>query len=985
MYRSIRWSAVVIFLLPSVLNAIEFEPDVASILVRRCVECHKGKEPSGGLNLTTHEGAMHGGESGAVIEKGKPDASLLLERVTAGEMPPEKQSQSQKLPDAEIAVLREWIAAGAAWPDGRTLDLYEKTTDVRGGRDWWSLQKLQRPEVPEVAHKDRVANPIDAFIVARLEAEKMEPAPIADKRTLVKRIYNDLIGLPPTYKQIEAFAANESPDAWKQLIDELLDSPHYGERWARYWLDVARFAETCGYERDQEKPFAWKYRDWVVNALNADMPYDRFVVEQLAGDELPNRTKENVIATGFLRLGTWNDEPNDGQDYKYDRLEDMVHTTSSAFFGLTVKCARCHDHKFDPIPQVDYYRIASAFWAGSIEPGDRALLGGPTPDQLGFADVFGWTDLSPTPAPIHVLKNGSRLQPKEIAEPGPLSAVPATFKLFDKPTEGAKTTGRRLQLARWIANAENPLTARVIVNRIWQHHFGQGLVRSPNNFGFRGDEPTHRKLLDWLAAEFVESGWKIKHIHRLILQSNMWCQSSLHPKYDEYSKRDFTNRLWWRANRRRLDAESLHDAMLAVSGDLDPKLGGPSFRPTITPDALEGLSRKASAWTASPAEQQLRRSLYIYTKRHLLPPMMTTFDFADTTLSCAQRNVTTVAPQALALLNNHFPHERSTALAKRVMKTAGNSPAAQIEAAWQLAIGRKPTTDEIELASSHLAVQRKRFTKQADDAKKKPHIEALPKELVRRGLVLHLQSSSANVEIDPLGRVARWLDLSGQEHHALQEDAARRPLVVDEGINGHAAIRFDGKRRFMAISGKILDAETCTIIAIATDHGPAGHREIISNWNSTNSTTSVFLGLTAESNVRFSDVFNPAGQVVDRQKPFMLTAVNSSTEARVYQSNTQLASRTSQLGGRNLTTPWVIGQQGNIDGEYWHGDMAEILVYNRALESAELRQVWGVLIEQHKLPSGVNATPVEPAVPELLALASLCHVLLNSNEFIYVD
>ena len=972
---------------PAVCAAADFDADVASIFVRRCLECHKGREPSGGLDLATRAAAMRGGESGVAIHASRPEDSLLLQRVAAGEMPPEQQKQSQKIPDAEIALLREWIAAGAVWPSGRTLDLYEATTDVRGGRDWWSLQKVQRPQVPKVSNTRRVVNPIDAFILSRLEAEGVEPAPIADRRTLVRRLYNDLLGLPPTHEQIETFVADESPDAWLQLIDELLKSPHYGERWARYWLDVARFAETSGYERDQEKPFAWKYRDWVVEALNSDMPYDRFIIEQLAGDELPDRTKASVIGTGFLRLGTWNDEPNDGQDYKYDRLEDLVHTTSSAFLGLTVKCARCHDHKFDPIPQVDYYRIAAAFWPGSIEPDDRKLLGGPSPEALGFADVLGWTDLGTQPSPLHVLKNGSRHQPQETAEPGPLSAVPAMFHLFEPPPEGAKTTRRRLQLAKWIARADNPLTARVMVNRLWQHHFGEGLVRSPNNFGFRGDQPTHRELLDWLAAEFVSSGWKIKHIHRLILQTNTWRQSSLHPKYEEYAERDFTNRLWWRSQRRRLDAESLRDAMLAVSGDLDPQLGGPSFRPTITADALEGLSRKASAWTASPEEDQRRRSLYIYTKRHLLPPMMTAFDFADTTLSCAQRNVTTVAPQALGLLNNHFPHARSTALAKRVIETAGESQSSRIKAVWQFALGRNPTSDEADLASQHLASQRKRFEDQQKAADRAEVTEpAVAKEVVRDGLVLHLRASVPNVEYDPDGNVARWLDLSGRQHHASQAAAARRPDVVEKGIGGQPAIRFDGKRRFLTVQGKLLTKEACTIVAIATDQGPAGHREIISNWNSSNnSTTSIFLGLTAEKNVRFSDVFNPAGQVVDRQKPFMLTAVNSSTGAAVYQNTGELAARASQLGGRNLKTPWVIGQQGNIDGEYWHGDVAEILVYDRALEKPELQQVWNVLIARYMLPARVKATLQKPADPQLLALASLCHVLLNSNEFIYVD
>jgi len=697
------------------VQAGDFETDVVPVIVRRCLECHKGKEPSGGLSLESYAGLQRGGESGAVVVSGKPDESILLARVSSGEMPPTVKGIPQKLPAAEQAILTDWIAAGANWSAGRTLDLYEVTTDVRGGRDWWSFQPLVRTAVPVVTDVKDI-NPIDAFILAELTPQQFEPAPTADARTIVRRMYYDVTGLPPSFSELELWtsrlgggnSATLSQKALNELADHLLASPHFGERWGRHWLDLVRYAESSGYERDQEKPFAWKYRDWVVSAINDDMPYDQFIRDQLAGDEIEQRTEASVIATGFLRLGTWNDEPNDDQDYRYERLEDMVHSTSTAFLGLTVKCARCHDHKFDPIPQDDYYRVASAFWPGPIAARDRALLGGPSKEELGFENALGWTDISATPEPLHVLKNGERDKPINVIEPGSLTFAPVIFRKFDEASGNAKTTGRRRQLADWIADRNNPLTARVAVNRIWQHHFGEGLVRSPNNFGFTGERPTHPQLLDWLASEFIESGWSAKSIHRLILTSRTWRQSSLHPKAAEYAERDSANKFWWRANRRRLDAEALRDSMLAASGEIDLRVGGEGFKPSISSEALEGFSRKDAVWNASPAEEQRRRSLYIYVSRSLMPPMMTAFDQCDTTLPCGQRDVTTVPTQALAMINNEFVHARSESLAARVLRSAATQDE-QIEFAWMFALERKPTEDERQLATQHLKSQINNF------------------------------------------------------------------------------------------------------------------------------------------------------------------------------------------------------------------------------------------------------------------------------------
>ncbi|MEW4529199.1 DUF1553 domain-containing protein [Maioricimonas sp. JC845] len=980
-----------LLLLPSLARAaqreeIDFNRDVAPILVSRCLECHHQTEAAGGLVLSNADGLARGGDSGAAITPGNVDESLLHQRIADGEMPPERKGQPQPLPPEEARILARWIRAGAPWPAGRVLDPYERTSDVRGGRDWWSLQPITRPPVPQVRQQQRIANPIDAFILARLEAEEMQPAPVADRRTLIRRLFIDLTGLPPTAEQIAASEQDDAPDAWERLVDRLLASPHFGERWARHWLDVVRFAETSGYERDQTKPFAWKYRDWVVQAFNEDLPYDRFILEQLAGDELPDRTEQSVIGTGFLRLGTWNDEPNDPQDYKYERLEDLVHATSSAFLGMTVKCARCHDHKFDPIPQLDYYRMAAAFWPGPIEPRSRKLLGGPSADELGMTDVLGWTDVTTSPAPLHLLRNGERHHPLQQVAPASLSLIPELFREFEAPQSESRTTQRRLQLARWIARPDNPLTARVIVNRLWQHHFGKGLVRSPNNFGFTGEQPTHPELLDWLASELIANGWRLKPLHRLMVTSTTYRQTSVHPDWSDYSESDFANRRWWRAERRRVDAETLRDSLLASSGELDLKLGGPSFRPSVSPEALEGLSRKASAWDASPETEQHRRSLYIFMQRSLLPPIMTTFDLPDTTLPCGRRDATTVAPQALSLLNNDFIHRRSLALARHAIDTA-ETPAERAAHVWQSVYGRAPQSDELAAAIGHVTRQQERFADPPETKSTEPSWRTAGVSPVTDGLVLALDAGSGTI-LDDDGRLTGWQDASGHGHHASQPEADHRPVLVGDAISGQPAIRFDGQRRFVTLDGSLLTDDACTIFAVVTDTGPAGHREIISNWSGRdgNSVSSLFLGLTGTDSVRFSDNFAPAGTIDRSQGPLLLTAVNSSDGAAVWQNGTELGRRSQPLAPRRLDTPWVIGQQGNIDGEYWTGDIAAIRVYDRALTDDERHRVWNELIDRYQLPAEIAETEKrEPHDPELLAWASLCVVLFNSNEFLYID
>jgi hypothetical protein len=689
---------------------VDFEREIAPLLARRCLECHSGSDAKGGLRLTTRDALLHGGDEGPAVVAGKPPKSLLFERVVAGEMPPKKKGVSQALPKAEVETLRAWIAAGAPWPKDRVISPYETTTSARGGRDWWSLQPITKPTPPKPKDTSRVRGPIDAFVLSRLEAKSLTMAPEADRRTLIRRVYFDLIGLPPSPEEIDSFVEDNSADAWTRLVDRLLDSQHYGERWARYWLDLVRYADTNGYERDATKPHAWRYRDWVIRAFNDDKPYDQFLTEQLAGDEVAHRSIDTVIGTGLLRLGTWDDEPNDGFEYKYTRLQDLIHVTSTTFLGMTVKCARCHDHKFDPIPQTDYYRLGSVFWAGPIVPGAGDSMGGPSYKKLGY-EVLGWTDRDRTATPLRLLYKGEAHKPRQEITPATLSFVSSLEKELEAPPPASKTTQRRLQVARWMTDPRHPLTARVFVNRIWQHHFGQGIVRTPNNFGFKGDPPTHPKLLDWLATTLVEGGWKVKRLHRMILHSSTYRMSALHPDRERLHLADSANRTLWRAQRRRLEAEALRDAMLKTSGVLNPKMGGEGFHPVISKEGLEGLSRKGKSWGSSNESERRRRSVYIFCKRSLIVPMLQTFDFCDTTQPCPKRDVTTVAPQALALLNNHFVHARSDEFALRVEKDAGKDAAQRIERTWRLAFGRSPSGEESAAALTHLREQHAHFAR----------------------------------------------------------------------------------------------------------------------------------------------------------------------------------------------------------------------------------------------------------------------------------
>jgi hypothetical protein len=583
--------------------------------------------------------------------------------------------------------------------------------DFDKAREFWPFQPIKKPALPAVQNSAGAQTPVDYFILARLEAKGLSPAPQAEPRILLRRLYFDLIGLPPTPEQMDQFLREyraNSQAAVVKVIDELLASPHYGERWGRHWLDVVRFGQTNGYERDGEKLFAWRYRDYVIDSFNRDKSYDLFVKEQIAGDELEPLTNDGIIATGFFRLGVWDDEPDDKQQAEFDNLDDMLATTGEAFLGLTVGCARCHEHKFDPIRHEDYYSLL-AFYR-NIRQGKLIQTIDPTiqtPLKGGGTALAVQEDIA-KPKPTHVLNRGQAATPGAEVQPRFLpilcrnndAATPKSIK-----PNGDKSLGRRKALADWIASKDNPLTARVIVNRLWQHHFGKGIVTTPNDFGRNGSAPSHPELLDWLSSELIEHGWSLKYVHKLILMSATYQQSSSNssPHASEASLRDTDNSLFWRQNLRRLEAEAIRDSVLAVNGRFNNKMFGRGIFPTLPQEVLNTQSRPGNGWDnkTDPAEQS-RRGVYIFVKRTLGVPLLDTFDFPNPDKAIAARANTTIAPQALISLNSQFMDDQAAAFAERLTRECGSDATKKIERAFRLALGRAPTAKETDVASAYL-------------------------------------------------------------------------------------------------------------------------------------------------------------------------------------------------------------------------------------------------------------------------------------------
>ncbi len=775
---------------PASPEAVQFfESKIRPLLADNCFRCHGPAKQRGGLRLDNRSDLLTGGDNGKDVIPGDVDNSLLLQAVaqTNPDLKPMPPPPNARLSAQQIADLTQWVKMGAPWP-GQEKTVASVSTIRRGkfeisdkDRAHWAFQPVKRPDVPAVKNTAWVANPIDAFILSKLEAKGLQPNPPASKRELIRRVAYDVTGLPPTPQEVEAFVNDAGPDAYEKLVDRLLASPRYGEQWGRHWLDLVRFADTNSYERDGDKPNAWRYRDYVIRSSNDDKPYDQFVREQLAGDELPDRTSDAIIATGYYRLGIWDDEPSDREQARYDNLDDVVATTGQVFLGLTVDCARCHDHKLDPIAQKDYYGLLAFFQNvapyGNGTPADQApIFGDPSekpayakrlheveqkrqertdellaiekefralcdkeeesdpggagkkalnfyermaadgPRLIGMEKVERWrqlqkeiAELVPPPGPAgqalcvaemgrtapdtFVLMRGNAHVPGDKVEPHFPQILTSTPPAIPEPPKDAKTSGRRLALANWIVSKDDPMAARVIVNRLWQYNFGRGIVRSPNNFGLQGDRPTHPELLDWLASELMDGGWRLKPIQRLILLSNAYRMSARGNA--EALKADPVNDLFWRFDMRRLTAEEVRDSVLAVSGNLNLKMYGPGVYPELPRAVLATESMPGHGWGQSPPEEQARRSVYVHVKRSLLTPILENFDFSETDRSAPVRFATTQPTQALTLLNSDFMQKQAALFAERLRKEAGPDVNKEVRLGLALTVSRPPTDDEV--------------------------------------------------------------------------------------------------------------------------------------------------------------------------------------------------------------------------------------------------------------------------------------------------
>jgi mono/diheme cytochrome c family protein len=716
--------------------------DVIPILLRHCTACHGVRRKEGDLDLRTKASMLRGGKSGPAVDLARPDDSLLLKKIRAGEMPPRKRLVEASVKPVEVAaadVIARWIAAGTP-EDATTPDVATTTPDplvTDKDREFWAFRPTQAVTVPVVRHQERARNPIDAFLLRKLEESGLTFSPEADRLTLLRRAHFDLTGLPPEPREVREFLNDPAPNAYEAMIDRLLASPRYGERWARYWLDLAGYADSEGKrEQDLPRPYAWRYRDYVIRAFNDDKPYDRFLAEQIAGDELadaenaPEITQEiydNLVATGFLRMvpdGTWANITG----YLPDRIEviaDEIDVLGSAVMGLTLKCARCHSHKYDPIPHRDYYRLVDIFkgaldehdWLKpDIKPGigpvSQDVLGGRHLPLVTSVERRAWeaikakgTQESPEPriqavwdrgepSPTYIYRRGDPQSPGRLVGPGVPSVLTDGKTPFEvaPPWPHARKTGRRLAFARWLTRPEHPLTARVAVNRIWKHHFGKGIVTSLGNFGKAGAPPTHPELLDWLAREFVEKGWSIKAVHRLIMTSSAYRQGSA--VSNDQEAKDHDNALYSRMPLMRLDAEALYDTLLLAAGRLDESPSGPA-------DPVDG--RADGLVTPRGTDKGWRRMIYVAQARKQLPTHLENFDYPSMNPNCIERRDSIVAPQALHLLNNRMIHDLADHFARRVIRESGTDPAKQVEFVYLVAMGREPSDEELRLGVDSLA------------------------------------------------------------------------------------------------------------------------------------------------------------------------------------------------------------------------------------------------------------------------------------------
>ena len=856
---------------------LTFEKDIRPILKAHCFDCHgEGEKLKGGLDLRLRRLMLQGGDDGPVIVPGKPEKSALFKAIDSGEMP----KREKKLTRDQVAQIKKWIDSGAktARPEPDELGPGSGITDEE--RAFWSFQPIRQPKVPATKAKDRARTPVDAFLVSAMAKEKLSFSPDAEKVTLLRHATFDLTGLPPTPTEVEAFVADNSPDAYEKRIDRLLASPQYGERWGRHWLDIAGYADSDGYsDVDPVRAYAYKYRDYVIRSFNADKPFNRFITEQLAGDELARTTLTNaaaaaaepttrdlLVATGFLRMGADGSATPAVADIDAVRnqvVADTIKIVSTSLLGLSVGCAQCHDHRYDPIPQTDYYRlravlepaydpknwrkpdqrlvslyteedrkkaadveaeakkladekaakekeyIAAAltkhlekFEAGLREQlraaketpsakrttEQKKLLADNPSVNINAGVLYQYNqkaadDLKAMDAKVaeirgrkppedfisvlnepadkvpvtYLFHRGDPKQPKDAIKPGALTVLAPPGRTIDLPEKDPQlsTSGRRLALAHWITSGTNPLVARVLVNRVWLHHFGRGLVGTPSDFGFMGERPSHPELLDWLANDFVQHGWQLKRLHKLIMISTAYRQSSLRDAKKE--RRDPENRLYWRKPVQRLDAEAIRDAMLSVSGSLNDKMFGTPVpvRPDVHGQIVVGVD-KTEGDNKMPVEvslkgEEFRRSVYIQVRRSRPLAMLHAFDAPVMEVNCERRSSSTVAPQALMLMNSDFVLDQSLRFAKRLVKDAGDDRASQITRAWQVAFNRAPSASELTDALAFLSRQAEQLSavvEKKDDKKSKAPAKPAPEVQALANLCQALLSANEFLYVD---------------------------------------------------------------------------------------------------------------------------------------------------------------------------------------------------------------------------------------------
>lgn len=818
-------------------RVVSFVHDVKPLLENRCLKCHGPAMQLGKLDLRDRASALKGSGKGAALVPGDAEKSPLYRHVAGLDKP--QMPMDGKLKPEEIAAIRDWIAQGAPWEGtlgasaaaSNDLKKLEVWTVPPGAKEQWAFRKPVRPAVPA----NGSTHPVDAFLRQALAASGLTQAPKAEKPTLVRRAYLDLLGLPPTPEEVKQFVDDSSPGAWPQLIERLLASPHYGERWGRHWMDVARYADSNGYEHDFDRPNAWRYRDYVIQSFNKDTPFDVFLQEQLAGDEMGERSYDRLIATAFLRnYAKVGFREKDNPQFRYEYLDDMIATLGRGVMGVTVQCARCHNHKFDPIGQADYYRLQASLW-GYVEvdhpltpeaeakayesrmaaiaeqakplrdaiklleqPYREVLLTAKykkwpehiqkavftpekerTPGQVLLANqIIRTTAVSPgeidramntadlekkrqlesrireieknkpkaIPVAMGITDGDYRLTPDGAGdEPAPGKGVqrekidgtflsdgsrpyttpeshflisgdinskgsrtqPGFVAVLDDgqtpatlPPADGRTSGRRLALAKWLTSGRHPLTARVMANRIWHHHFGRGIVTTLDNFGKTGEPPTHPELLDWLAVEFVEKGWSIKHMHRLLMTSEAYQMSSQFAP-EKHLLTDADNLLWWRYRPQRLEAEIVRDSILSVSGALNRTMFGKAVFPELSQEVLASMDK--GIWNNTKDGPEVwRRSVYVYRKRGLPLPFFEVFDLPDQNLTCGRRNVSTVPTQALTLMNNDWVLKQAARFADRVATEAGPDNAARVARAYELALGRRPSAEELRVGEEYL-------------------------------------------------------------------------------------------------------------------------------------------------------------------------------------------------------------------------------------------------------------------------------------------